>query len=100
MNSFDDLLIGDDLVGARGQKAIDAADPERVFEGDRFPSSTNGHASLPFANSGMAALCSAPKSSMRPFTPITVAITNPRPDGSGLDNCWPCGALPLAIRSE
>jgi hypothetical protein len=47
--ALDRLLIGDDLVGAGGQQAIDAPDPERMFEGDDFTSGTDGHARLPFA---------------------------------------------------
>jgi hypothetical protein len=35
--SLDHLLVGDDLVRAREQEAINAPDPERVFEGDVFP---------------------------------------------------------------
>ena len=40
------LLIRDDLVRPRGQKAIYAPDPERMFEGDSFPPRADCHDGL------------------------------------------------------
>jgi len=41
--SFDHLLVGDDLVISRWQRPIDAINPERVLERDSFPSRACGH---------------------------------------------------------
>src|SRR4030095_14526779 len=46
--SFDHLLIGDDLVGTRRQEAVDALDREGMLECDRFVSRANGHDQLSF----------------------------------------------------
>jgi hypothetical protein len=40
---FDHLFIGDDLVGAGRELAIDAVDAERMPEMNRFPSRARGH---------------------------------------------------------
>src|SRR6185437_385479 len=45
---LDRLLIGNDLVVAGGQQAIDTPDPERMFEGDNFMSGADGHARIAF----------------------------------------------------
>jgi hypothetical protein len=47
---LDHLLVGDDLLRAREQEAINASDPERVFEGDLFPPRADCHVRLPFSN--------------------------------------------------
>src|SRR5690349_13074437 len=40
---LDHLLVGDDLVGAGRQLAVDAPDAERMLEMDRFASRARGH---------------------------------------------------------
>src|SRR4051812_9251554 len=46
--ALDHLLVGDDLIGAGRQLALDAADVEWMFEGDGFSPRADGHARLPF----------------------------------------------------
>src|ERR1700732_689736 len=48
--SFDHLLIGDDVVSPRRQDAIDALDLEGVLEGDHFPPRARGHSPPSFAD--------------------------------------------------
>ena len=44
--SFDHLLIGDDLIGTRRQQTVDAPDPERMLKCDGFTSRADGHAEI------------------------------------------------------
>ena len=45
--TFDHLLVGDDFVSARRQLAVDAPDPERMPEVNRFPSRARSHDHAP-----------------------------------------------------
>src|SRR3984893_4551354 len=69
--TFDHLLIGDDLVSAGRQQAIDALDPERVFESDGFPPRACGHTRVSFANSAAPTLLLCMASIVRSFGPIS-----------------------------
>src|SRR6266508_3184477 len=70
--ALDRLLIADNLVGAGRQQAIDAPDPERMFEGDDFTSGTDGHARLPFAKAPGAG--AARRAACAPSAAIAIAF--------------------------
>jgi hypothetical protein len=63
---LDRLLIGNDVVVAGGQQAIDAPDPERMFEGDNFTSGADGHERIAFRETPCAG---ASQGSMRSLSP-------------------------------
>ena len=54
--SFDHLLIGDDVIGSRRQQAVDTPDPKRMLKRDGFTPRAHGHATTVVVSGSRPAL--------------------------------------------